>query len=345
MNRFVLAFFLLWLQVTPEVREHVEAGLAAKKNGDLDTAIREFERVAELMPSLAAAHVNLGAVYYDKKDFSHAIPEFRKAIELNPDLPGARATLGAALLAQGYAAEAIPYLDSDDLLGIALLESGRERDAIDKFEAALLKRPNDPDLLYYLSQAHSTLSRQLFEKIVGEHPDSARAQQLLGEANAAAGKRVEAEKHLRSALALRQDLRGVHLTLGELYLAGGDYANAQKEFAEEARLTPGSAMAAYKLGSVMLLNGDDKAAFSELSRAHALRPEMPQTEFELGKAAAALGENAKAESLFKKVIGQSSELTPEAHFQLAQIYRKMGNAEKARLEMEKFEKTRKTKPE
>ena len=333
------------MQVTPEVREHVEAGLAAKKKGDWETAVREFQRVAELMPSLAAAHVNLGAVYYDKKDFTHAIPELRKAIELNPDLPGARAMLGAALLAQGYAAEAIPYLDTDDLLGIAFLESGRERDAIDKFEASLSKRPDDPDLLYYLSQAHSALSRELFEKLVAEHPDSARAQQLLGEANAAAGRRVEAENHLHAALAKRHDLRGVHLTLGELYLAGGDYANAQKEFAEEARLTPGSAAAAYKLGSVLLLSGDDQAAFQELSRADKLQPGMPQTEFELGKAAAALGEIAKAVTLFQKTVAQSPELTPDAHFQLARLYRKMGNPQKARSEMNEFEKTRKTKPQ
>ena len=70
---------LLLLQTPSELKQHVDAGLNAKHAGDLDTAIREFQRVVELAPGLAAAHVNLGAVYYEKKDYSHAIPSLRKA--------------------------------------------------------------------------------------------------------------------------------------------------------------------------------------------------------------------------------------------------------------------------
>ena len=49
-----VALLLAW-QATPELQHHVEAGLNAKRAGDLDTAIREFKRVAELAPGLAAA--------------------------------------------------------------------------------------------------------------------------------------------------------------------------------------------------------------------------------------------------------------------------------------------------
>ena len=58
---------LLALQAAPELKQHVDAGLKAKSAGDLDTAIREFQRVVELAPAMAAAHVNLGAVYYEKR--------------------------------------------------------------------------------------------------------------------------------------------------------------------------------------------------------------------------------------------------------------------------------------
>lgn len=75
---------LLWLglafQLSPELKQHVEAALAAKRSGDLDTAIREFGRVVELQPNLAAAYVNLGAVHCDKKDYANAIPALRKAL-------------------------------------------------------------------------------------------------------------------------------------------------------------------------------------------------------------------------------------------------------------------------
>ena len=132
--------FLLLFQVTPELRRHVEAGLHAKQSGDVDTAIREFTVATELAPNLAAAFVNLGAAYIEKKDFGKAIPPLEKALQLNPDLPGAEAMLGAGLLAQGFAEAAIPHLEkvrANDLLGVALLELNRDREAVDHLEAAL----------------------------------------------------------------------------------------------------------------------------------------------------------------------------------------------------------------
>lgn len=258
-----LLVLLLAAQATPELRQHVDAGLKAKHAGDLDTAIREFQRVVELAPGLAASHVNLGAVYFEKKDYGAAIPPLRKALELNPKLPGASRMLGAALLAQGFASEALPHLEasqSEDLLGVALLETGRAREAMDKLEAALEKKPGDPDLLYYLSQAHQRMAKQAYDALATHNPDSARAHQAMAENLAAERNRAGAESHWRAALGQRPDLRGVHLALGELYLGSGDYEKAEAEFREEARLAPGSAAAAYKLGLTLMNRGETKAA-------------------------------------------------------------------------------------
>ena len=336
---------LLFLQASPELKQHVEAGLKAKRSGDLDTAIREFQRVVELAPQLSAAHVNLGAAYSDKKDYGNAIPPLRKALDLNPDLPGAHGMLGVALLAQGYAAESIAHLEkakSDDMLGIALLEAGRTREAIDKLEEALEKRPGDPDLLYYLSQAHARLAKQAAQVLTGQSPDSARARQLFGESRAAGGSRDLAEKDFRAALALRPELRGVHLALGELYLGSGDFDKAEREFREEARLAPGSAAAAYKLGLVLLNRGETRLAMAELQRANALQPETPEILLDLGKASAAAGDTAAAEKLFLGVLDKEREsgLAESAHFQLAQIYRKLGRLEDAERETKAFQRIR-----
>lgn len=343
----MIALAILWLafQVTPELRLHVEAGLKAKSAGDLDTAIIEFKRVTELAPDLAAAHVNLGAVYFEKKSYGEAIPPLRRALQLNADLPGAQAMLGAALLAQGYAAEAVPFLEkaqSDELLGVALLESGRARDAVDRLEAALMKRPNDPDLLYYLSQAHGRLSKHAFDRLQESSPDSARTQQMLGQAYEAAGNREAAEKRFRAALTARPDLRGVHFALGEMCLQAGDYEHAEVEFRAEARMVPGSAEAAFKLGVVLLNRGKTREAITELQRANVLQPDMPETLIELGKAMATAGDTAGAERAFLRVLEleKSSKLAETAHFQLAQIYRKMGRTAEAERETRLFQELR-----
>ena len=334
--------FLAAFQVTPELRQHVDAGLKAKNAGDLDTAIREFRRVAELAPGLAAAHVNLGAVYLEKKDYADAIPELRKALELNRDLAGAEAMLGSALLSAGFAAEAIPHLrtaQADDLLGVALLEAGKPRDALDFLEAALGKRPNDPDLLYYLGVAYGQLSKQLFDRVRNENPSSARAQQLSGEAMAAAGNRQAAEQHFRAALKLRPDLRDVHYALGEMYLHSGDYEKAEPEFRAEAQLVPTSAAAAYKLGVVLMNRGRLPDAIAELKRADQLQPGMPETLLELGRAMNASGDAAAAEKYLNQVIAveQGTALAESAHFQLADAYRKLSRPADAEREMKLFQ--------
>jgi tetratricopeptide (TPR) repeat protein len=337
---------LLAFQAGPELKQHVEAGLAARNAGDMDTAIREFRQVVELAPDLAAAHVNLAAVYLAKKDYGAAIAPLRRALEINPDLPGAEGMLGTALLSLGYAAESVSHLEkagADDLLGVAYMETGRWRDAVDKLEAALLKRPDDPDLLYYLAQAQARLSKQVVDRLMAHDPESARAKQLLGQARQAAGDRVAAEKEYRAALALRPDLRGVHLALGELYLGSGDYSTAEEEFRAEVRLTPGSAAAACKLGSVLLNLGRTQQALAELKRANALQPDMPETLLELAKASFAADDSATAERLLRKLLEQeqASDLAESAHYQLAQIYRKSGRQQDADREQKLFQALRK----
>jgi tetratricopeptide (TPR) repeat protein len=256
--------------------------------------------------------------------------------------------LGVALLAQGYAAESIPHLEkakADDVLGVALLESGRVREAIDPLEAALAKRPADPDLLYYLSQAHARLAKQAFDVLTEHSPSSARTLQMQGESRAASGNREAAEKDFRAALAVRPDLRGVHFALGELHLGSGDYENAEREFRQEAQLAPGSAPAAFKLGLVLSNRGQSRAAITELQRANALQPDMPETLLELGKATAAAGEVGSAEKLFRRVVEleQSSSLAESAHFQLAQLYRKLGRVTDSDREMKLFQEIRKSR--
>lgn len=332
---------IIAFQVTPELRQHVEAGLKAKASGDFDTATKEFRLVAGMAPGLAPAWVNLGAVYLARKDYADAVAALKKALDLNSDLPGAHEMLGTALLAQGFAAEAIPHLEkaqADDLLGVALLESGRPRDAVEHLEAALLKRPGDPDLLYYLGQAHVRLSTDAFESIRRNNPQSARAQQLLAEEMRNSGNIQAAEQHFSAALALRPDLRGIHYALGDLYLSSGDYEKAETEFRAETKIAPGSAAAAWKLGSVLLNRGQVADAISELKKADMLQPGIPETLLELGKAYNAAGQPAEAEKRLKQVIAHEATgpLAQAGHFQLAQAYRKLRRDAEAERELSLF---------
>src|SRR5437016_14550124 len=90
-----------------------------------------------------------------------AIAPLKRALELNSILDAAHLQLGYALLSEGYAAEAIPHLErvnALEALGIAQIDSGQYQEAVANLSAALVKRPGDPDLLYYLGRARDRKS-------------------------------------------------------------------------------------------------------------------------------------------------------------------------------------------
>ena len=335
----------MWLAVSPEAVQHAKAGMEARERGKLDEAIAEFRQVTMLEPNMAAGFVNLGAAYLEKRDYAEAIPSLRHALELNGELVGAHQMLGYALLAQGYAAEAIPHLEranAVDVLGIAQLEAGKLPEAVLNLEAALAKRPNDPDLLYYLGRASGRLSKQAMDALIAAYPDSPRAHEALGENLAALRRAPEAEKEFDVAIRLRPDTPGVHLALGEVYARASDWAKAEGEFRAEAKLRPGDAETAYRFGSALLEEGKIPEARTELDRADRLRPEMPETLYALGKARSLDGDAAGAEKAWRQVIAIEKEgaLAGQAHFGLAGIYRKQGKTAAAAREMEDFQRTK-----
>jgi tetratricopeptide (TPR) repeat protein len=323
--------------------QHIQAGLNARNQHQVDVEIAEFRKATELDPKLADAFFNLGAAYMEKRDYGSAIAPLKRALEINPDLPAAHQLLGYALLAAGYAAEAIPHLEqvgAQDVLAIAQLETGHLQEAIVNFNAALAKRPNDPDLLYYLGHASGLLSKNSIDALIAAQPDSARAHQALGENYFVLRQMPQAEKEFREALHLRPELPGLHLELGQVYANTAQWAKAEEEFRAEAKLQPGSAEAGYRLGATLLQQGKTQEAFAELKRSNTLKPDMPETLYSLGKAASLTGDGATAEKSWARVVEleKDTSLAAQSHFALAALYRKQGKINLAQREMQEFQK-------
>ena len=323
--------------------EHMQAGFQARQQRQVDVEIAEFRKASELDPSLADAFVNLGAAYMEKHEYGLAIAPLKRALELNPELPAAHQFLGYALLAQGYAAEAIPHLErvgAQDALGIAQIETGQLTEAVANFSAVLAKRPSDPDLLYYLGHASGLLSKNAIDTLLATHPDSARAHQALAENYFVLRQMPQAEKEYQEALRLRPELPGLHLELGQVYANSAQWPKAEDQFRAEAKLQPANAEAAYRLGYALLQQGKPHDARAELERSDRLKPEMPETLYSLGKAASLDGDPATAEKAWTKVIDLEKEtsLAAQSHFGLAALYRKQGKTAQAQHELQEFQK-------
>jgi tetratricopeptide (TPR) repeat protein len=99
-------------------------------------AIECYERVLQLDPMHAAAHINLGTLYYNRQDYASAEKHYRKAVEVDP-----RYALG--------------YFD----LGNVLDETGRVHDAITAYRSAVALAPTYADAHYNLALAYEKIKQ------------------------------------------------------------------------------------------------------------------------------------------------------------------------------------------
>ena len=118
-----------------EVASWFARGIALEENPATQTeAMAAYQKVLDLDPAHAAAHINLGTLYYNRQDFALAETHYRKAIETDPRY-------------------ALAYFD----LGNVLDETGRVEEAIQTYRTALQLAPTYADAHYNLALA--------FEKI------------------------------------------------------------------------------------------------------------------------------------------------------------------------------------
>lgn len=97
-------------------------------------AVAAYEKVIELDPAHAAAHINLGTIYYNRQEYTRAEKHYRKAIEVDPRY-------------------ALAYFD----LGNVLDETGRVPDATSAYKTALLLAPTYADAHYNLALAYEKM--------------------------------------------------------------------------------------------------------------------------------------------------------------------------------------------
>jgi tetratricopeptide (TPR) repeat protein len=110
-------------------------GVALEEDPNTQTeAIAAYQKVLELDPKHAAAHINLGTLYYNRQDFNLAEKHYRGALQADPRY-------------------ALAYFD----LGNVLDETGRVQEAIQTYKTALQLAPTYADAHYNLALAYEKL--------------------------------------------------------------------------------------------------------------------------------------------------------------------------------------------
>jgi Tfp pilus assembly protein PilF len=129
--------------------EHVELGVAYDRKGELDLALREYERALRKDGKFYRARVNLGNVFLAKKEYGKARDEYLLALEFRPGDAEATNNLSWAAIFSGEGIdEALARMEPVvsgpggrrpallDTLGVLRMRANRPREAEEAFALA-----------------------------------------------------------------------------------------------------------------------------------------------------------------------------------------------------------------
>jgi tetratricopeptide (TPR) repeat protein len=159
----------LWksvLELHPEAAlAHTNLGMAYRREGRADDALRSFQKAVESDPGYAYAYILLGLAFEQKGRLDEAISMNLKALELEPKNALARINLGAAYMRKGLLDQAIAEQRqaislaprnamAHANLGAALGQKGMLDEAIGELKQALLLDPRYAKAHYNLAVAY-----------------------------------------------------------------------------------------------------------------------------------------------------------------------------------------------
>jgi tetratricopeptide (TPR) repeat protein len=208
---------------------HKTLGDALDEKGQIDEAIRQYQKAIRLKPDYAEVHNNLGDTLLKKGQTDKAIRQYQEALRLKPDFAGAHYNLGIALGEKGQIDEAIrqfqeairlkpDFAGAHYNLGIALGEKGQTDEAIRQYQESLRLKPDYAEA--YNNLGYCLLRKGRIDEAIRQYqealrlkPDYAKTHNNLGMALAKQGRTDEAIRQFQEALRLKPDYAEAHNNL------------------------------------------------------------------------------------------------------------------------------------
>jgi len=320
-------------RLTGEVGEQSSAALdfilanLQFQNGDLEPAVANYEKALAKFPDFRRAHKNLGLLRVQKGELDEAVTHLTRAVELG-DRDGRNfGLLGFCYLdLENHVASEVAYRNAilqepevrDWQLGLAraLLAQEKYREANALFESVLARTPDDTQIWMLQANALVGLDRPMDAAVNLE------AVRALGEAQP-------------SSLQLLGD---IYMNAGMVELATSAYQEVIATDTEGARFD--TALRAAELLARTRAWGEAAQMLASIDK----RYRGLSTEDELrvltqkAKVARGQGREKEASQLLESIVERDGT-RGDALLELADYHQKQGNTERARLLIERAEKT------
>ena len=321
------------------------------KAGRLAEAGAGLEALEAKSPGDVTAHSLLGYIYLKQNKNDRAVTEMETVVRLAPGDVGGRKNLGRAYLQVGRYNEAIAQFkavlsrspkDTDALYGQALAEgqTGDADDAAAGFRQVITLKPSSAayqNLGVVLQKSgHNAEAADAFHQASTLDPQNAIAWLNAGLLYAQTGAEAKAVPALTQALALGTDYKyEAHMALAQVYVNAKNSPQAMSEFAAAAVARPNDPTALFDLAVLQTQARQTPAAEQTYRKIIAAGPSDPQiltqTQTNLGLLLAADGKGDEAIPLLQ-AAAQADPKNAAPHVALANLYARMGDADKAMAE-------------
>jgi len=193
------------------------------------------------------------------------------------------------------------------LLGVLLLQTGRDAEAVEALQAALADAANDVELLTNLSIAlrrggDAAAAVEHARRAVELAPQRPAGWNAQGLALLDAGQAREAAQVFEQALAQFPQLPALQVHLGQALLAASDAGRAAAAFQAALSLAPDIGEAWQGLGRAQAKRGALREAVDAYQRASALLGPEPGLAVEFGAVLCAAGRHAEGQALLRGAI-------------------------------------------
>lgn len=274
-------------------------GVVNARAGDLDAALRHYDKALVIRPDYAEVHNNRGNTLNRMGRSRDAIASFHAAIKANPTYGEAHNNLGSALHGAGQLEQAIAsyakalelkpdYAEAHNNLGNALTDDGKPEEALASFDRALQHNPGLAEAYNNIGNVLRSLgryseARQNFDQAIRIRPDYAQAHSGLGNTLNDQGLHQQAVQCIRKALHLNPHAAATHSDLGNALSDVGLHEEALASYRAAINIDPDFAEVHNNLGNALCEFGDYEEAIASYERALSIKPEFAEAHNNLSK--------------------------------------------------------------
>jgi serine/threonine protein kinase/Flp pilus assembly protein TadD len=330
---------------------HNNLGTALRAQKDLPGAIAAYRTAINHNPKFALAFDNLGKALYEHKDLDGAAAAFRTVCTLEPKNSRAHTQLGEILCCNGDLQGAIVAYkqaiaaDPDNatahhglaqvrnMVGLVLLESGREGEAIAEFREAIAidvklasAHVNLGNALWRLKDAAGAITA--YRTAIDVDPAFAPAYANLG--NALCQSDVPgAIAACKKAIELDEKLAVAWRNLGRALREQGDLPGAMAAYRTAINADSKDADTHYFLANALTKHGDLPAAIGEYEQALRCNPRFAMAHNNLGHVRSQLGDLPGAIAAYNEAVKLDANFA-EAYCNLGYALLRQGKFAEAR---------------